>query len=180
MKFINTDGMAFIGPGSEWLWTMISGIVLAITFIAIYAQLRLQRKARAIEQLASLQGEMLSERMCRSRLAVLIALRDGADPTKRPPTVFNLVEFWERVASLVRAGHIDRRLFFNYMGPHIQLWWGWLAPSMRREREVFHNPADGKDFEWLAGRMAEMGQQAHYRHIDEAYLGPRAPGDARR
>jgi hypothetical protein len=34
MVLINTDGMAFIGPGSEWFWTAISGIVLAVTFIA--------------------------------------------------------------------------------------------------------------------------------------------------
>lgn len=43
MKFINTDGMTFIGPGSEWFWTAISGLVLAGTFIAIYRQFRLQR-----------------------------------------------------------------------------------------------------------------------------------------
>jgi hypothetical protein len=38
MKLINTDGMALIGPGSEWFWTAVSGIVLAVTFIAIYRQ----------------------------------------------------------------------------------------------------------------------------------------------
>ena len=53
MTFINTDGMAFIGPGSEWFWTALSGIVLAVTFLAIYRQLRLQRNQGAIEQIAS-------------------------------------------------------------------------------------------------------------------------------
>jgi hypothetical protein len=43
MKFINTDGMTFIGPGSEWFWTAVSGLMLAVTFIAIYRQFRLQR-----------------------------------------------------------------------------------------------------------------------------------------
>ena len=43
MKFINTDGMAFIGPGSEWFWTALSGLILAVTFIPIYRQLRTQR-----------------------------------------------------------------------------------------------------------------------------------------
>ena len=42
MKLINTDGMSFIGPGSEWFWTAVSGLVLAVTFIAIYRQLRTQ------------------------------------------------------------------------------------------------------------------------------------------
>ena len=42
MKFMNTDGMAFIGPGSEWFWTALQFTALAITFIAIYRQLRAQ------------------------------------------------------------------------------------------------------------------------------------------
>ncbi len=40
MRLINTDGMAFIGPGSEWFWTAVSGLVLAGTAIAIYLQVR--------------------------------------------------------------------------------------------------------------------------------------------
>ena len=32
MTFINTDGMALMGPGSEWFWTAVSGLVLSVTF----------------------------------------------------------------------------------------------------------------------------------------------------
>jgi hypothetical protein len=42
VKLINTDGMAFIGPGSEWLWTAFQFIALALTFAALYRQLRAQ------------------------------------------------------------------------------------------------------------------------------------------
>jgi hypothetical protein len=54
MKLINTDGLALIGPGSEWFWTALSGLILAVTFIAIYRQLRLQRSAATLAQLDSL------------------------------------------------------------------------------------------------------------------------------
>ena len=43
MTFINTDGMSFIGPGSEWFWTALQFTALAITFYAIYRQLRIQQ-----------------------------------------------------------------------------------------------------------------------------------------
>jgi hypothetical protein len=43
VKLINTDGMAFFGPGSEWFWTALQFTALAITFIAIYRQLRTQQ-----------------------------------------------------------------------------------------------------------------------------------------
>ena len=42
MKLINTDGLALIGPGSEWFWTALQFTALAITVIAIYRQLRAQ------------------------------------------------------------------------------------------------------------------------------------------
>jgi hypothetical protein len=35
VKLINTDGMAFIGPGSEWFWTALQFTAVAITFFAI-------------------------------------------------------------------------------------------------------------------------------------------------
>ena len=47
MQLINTDGMALIGPGSEWFWTALTGLILAITFFAIYRQLSIARSATA-------------------------------------------------------------------------------------------------------------------------------------
>jgi len=43
VKVINTDGLAFIGPGSEWFWTALQFMALAVTFLAIYRQLRAQQ-----------------------------------------------------------------------------------------------------------------------------------------
>ena len=40
MTLINTEGLAIIGPGSEWLWTALQFAALATTFVAIYRQLQ--------------------------------------------------------------------------------------------------------------------------------------------
>ena len=45
--------MSFIGPGSEWFWTAVSGIVLAVTFLAIWRQLALQRSASGYAQVTN-------------------------------------------------------------------------------------------------------------------------------
>jgi hypothetical protein len=114
VKFINTDGMAFIGPGSEWFWTALSGIVLAVTFLAIYRQLSLQRSAGAIEQLNRIEQEYQSERMLRVALELAQARQAGIDPTLLPQVaVVALVNFWERVATLARRGHIDLELLWE-------------------------------------------------------------------
>ncbi len=40
---VNTAGLPIFGPGSEWFWTMLQFAALAITFGAIYRQLRAQQ-----------------------------------------------------------------------------------------------------------------------------------------
>ena len=112
MNLINVDGLALIGPGSEWFWSMLQFVVVAITLFAIFRQVSLQTSAGAIQQATGLQGDWhSSERLMRSRLAVLVALRDGMNPATTARAAANEVgNFWERVGYLVKAGHINRRL----------------------------------------------------------------------
>ena len=73
MTLINTEGLSFIGPGSEWFWTALTGFVLAITFLGIYRQVRLQAHASAIEQLTEFRREAYSEQMLRYGLDVMVS-----------------------------------------------------------------------------------------------------------
>jgi hypothetical protein len=174
VKFINTDGMAFIGPGSEWFWTGVSGIVLAVTFIAIYRQLRLQRSQSAIEQLDGFEREWASERMTRFQLDILLALREGADPARVPYASAHAVgTFWEKVAYLIRRGHIDRKLLWNVSGSNCQIWWTTLAPWARERRAETDDPTIAEHFEWLFEAMTELDRRAGVAPQDEAQLASR-------
>ena len=126
MTLINTAGMSFIGPGSEWFWTALGVVIAAVTLLGIYRQLRLQLGAGAIEQMETINKEFQSEQMSRARLAVLLALRDGTDPASLPPVANDIANFWERVGYLVKAGHVDRVLVNQYFDASIRVWWGWL------------------------------------------------------
>jgi hypothetical protein len=170
VKLINTDGLAFIGPGSEWFWAALSGIVLAVTFVAIYRQLRLQSHAGAIEQVNLFERELNSERMCRYKVDVLVALRDGSDRADIPDAAAqSLANFWERVAILTRGGHLDRGLLSRSIGFGCVYWWATLEPYIRRtqgkqDATSLTGPppymwrAYGQ-FEWLAGVMVEMDRR---------------------
>src|SRR5512132_1630977 len=103
--------MVFIGPGSEWFWTAVSGIVLAVTFVAIYRQLALARSANAFAQLGALADEWQGERLIRKRIGVLHALRDGAAASGIPDSPAQaLANYWEKVGALARSGHVDPSL----------------------------------------------------------------------
>jgi hypothetical protein len=172
VKFINTDGMAFIGPGSEWFWTALSGLVLAITFIAIYRQLRLQRGQGAIEQIEAFLREWNSERLLSYRLNVLVALQGGAEPAHLPDAAAQtLANYWEGIGTLARAGHLDRRLLWDNHGNSCQAWWGYVGPQCMATRARLEDPGVYENFEWLAAAMDAMDRRAGRRVVyNEALL----------
>lgn len=171
MKLINTDGMAFIGPGSEWFWTALTGLVLAATFLAIYRQLSIARSASATEQLNAFERELYSERMTRYHLEVLVALRDGEDPADVPRAAANAIaDFWEVVGGLARRGHLDPKLLWDGTGGDCITWWVAIAPYTRRRRAEWHSQTVSENFEWLAGVMAEFDRRAGMPTFDEALL----------
>lgn len=51
MTLINWSGAIF-GAGSEWFWSMLQFVVVAITLAGIYFQLRQHRAANAFAQVA--------------------------------------------------------------------------------------------------------------------------------
>lgn len=176
MKLINTDGMAFIGPGSEWFWTALSGIILAVTFVAIYRQLRLQRSAGAREQLASSNREWGSERMLRHRLAILVALREGADPANVPLAAASAVtDYWDGLGELTREGHLEQKVIDV---ANCQLWWATLEPFVRKGRIDWSDPLIGGGWEWLveaisAANLRDKREIVDYRSQLAEKLGAR-------
>jgi hypothetical protein len=172
VKLINTDGMAFIGPGSEWFWTALSGLVLAVTFLAIYRQLRLQRSQAAIDQLELRLRENTSERLIRARLEINLALRDGVDRADLPEAAADAIaNYWEKVGSLVRSGHIDAKGVWDFGGNQCRFWWELLTPYIRRMRVEEEDSRLYEYFEGLARTMAEMDRQNGVTMVyDEARL----------
>lgn len=173
MNLINLNGLALIGPGSEWFWSMLQFVIVALTLYAIYRQLRLQASASAIEQATALQRDWhASELLMRSRLAVLIARRDGADPGATVRAAASEIgNFWERVGLLVRAGHLDRRLVYEYLGGQVQLWWALLAATEKRWRDSERDSSIHEHFEWLADVSADLDRSAGTPlAYDEAHL----------
>jgi hypothetical protein len=159
VQFINTDGMAFIGPGSEWFWTAVSGMVLAVTFIAIWRQLALQRSAAGYAQVTDLSRQEVTEPMLRVKVEILQALRDGCEPAQVPYGAASyVIDFWEDIGVLVRQGHLDRRLLHESMGNVCRRWWATLHPFVERVRADV-GPRGAEHFEWLAGQMAILDQK---------------------
>ena len=161
MTLINTEGLALIGPGSEWFWTALSAIIVGITFVAIYRQLRLQASQAAIENLGKRFQEYGSERMVRCKLEVLTALRDGVDRAHLPGAFAEpMMIHWELIGDSVRSGHLDARAVWRSNSNQVRFAWGDLSPTIRRWRADGEGDTLFEHFEWLAMTMSEMDRRA--------------------
>jgi hypothetical protein len=161
VKLINTDGMVLIGPGSEWFWTAVSGIVLAVTFIAIYRQLRLSRDGEAIRMLDGFYAEWNSERMMRYRLAILLWEAAGRPPATLPRGPLNGIgNFWEKLATLGRRGHLDAVLLWDGFSADCVVSWYDLEEYVKVARDQSGDPRIFEHFEWMAGRMMDLDRRS--------------------
>jgi hypothetical protein len=173
---LSGEPIVLIGPGSEWFWSMAQFVVVAVTFLAIYYQLRLQRHTAAIEQVQVISREWTNELMTRAKLGVLTLVRDGADPATTLTAAGEIGDFWEGLAYLARAGSIDRRLIYDSLGPAVRIWWGILGPSAQAAREQANDRGIWIDFEWLAGVFAGFDRKAKEpATYDAAYIAQRLP-----
>ena len=170
MRFISTDEMVFIGPGSEWFWTAVSGIVLAVTFIAIYRQLRLARDAEAIRMLDSFYAEWNSERMLRYRIDITRWIAAGRLAASEPRGSLNAVgNYWEKLGTLGHRGHLDTVLLWDAFGSDCVVTWYDLEPFVQADREQTGDPRYFEHFEWLAGRMDELDRRSGAEPLSRAY-----------
>jgi hypothetical protein len=161
VQLINTDGMAFIGPGSEWFWTALTAVVVAVTFVAIYRQLSVQAAANATARVESLWAGWSTFDMQYYRLVLALHLKyEGFQGTVVPGNLS-----WEKVrpvvlyigdiARLVKGGHlsIDEVSFVSVV---FRQWVVALRPFYEMRRAAgLAAPVDDSELEWLATRLEE-------------------------
>ena len=167
---MNLNELVIVGPGSEWFWTMLSGIFVPVTFYLLYRQLRLQASTTSIEQVRRLVGEWESEEMAMSCLEVLVAIRDGSDRSKLPgPAVAHIANFWTEIGYLVESGHMDVRLVYRNLGGWIVTWWLRILPTTLAWREI-EGPELFVTFENLVRQMERLSRKDGSTVVDEALV----------
>jgi hypothetical protein len=155
------EQLTVVGPGSEWFWAAISGLVLAVTFVAIYRQLRLARNTEASRMIDGFYAEWNAERMLRYRLAIIRWLVAGSPPASMPRGSMNgIANFWEKLAALGRRGHLDTTLLWDSFGNDCVVAWYDLAPWATLSRDEQDDPRVFEHFEWLADRMIELDRRS--------------------
>ena len=173
MNLINTDGMAIFGPGSEWFWSMLQFVVVAITLCAIYRQLGAQRSTSLFEQMTAWTREWEEDRFSRTRLRFLIDIEHRDPAQGLPESSFQLANFFERLGYLVSHGHFRREDVYQALGTTIVWHWMVMKPYLEATRRTGHDPRRWEWFDWLARTMRKVERQSSGR---EMVVDPTVPG----
>jgi hypothetical protein len=155
MSVVNTHGLTLFGSGSEWFWSMLQFVVVAVTLIAIYVQLRQDRAANAFSQASSLRQDWHGEILARRMLEHLLALRDDAPGAELLILAEPIGNFWEHVAALVRARHLSLPLVYDQLGSQCQTTWNILEPQVR-DMQATDGAGVWDNFAWLAAQCARL------------------------
>lgn len=134
MNLINWEGSAILGPGSEWFWAMAQFLLVVVTLVGIYRQLRTQGAANALQRIDSLQGMWTSERLIYSRLALCLHLRHEGIGSTTFSKAGPLADFIENLDDLHEEGYISLKEIAYSWGRSIQVYWALLAPVIRQQR----------------------------------------------
>jgi hypothetical protein len=152
-------GWVLVGPGSEWFWSMVGNVVLVVTLVGLYLQLRADRATRTFAQAQALEEAWSRRPFQVQRLQALIAL-DGRPVEDGMPHEATAVMAWfDRLGMMVRKGYIHQGDVADSFDEVMLWWWSITRPYLERDRERYGAPAHLADLDLLAARFATAWQR---------------------
>jgi hypothetical protein len=152
MQIVSSEPLVLIGPGSEWFWTAISAVVVAITFVAIFRQLRAQRAAGVLEQVNTLQAQWEAREFTYVRLYAMIAFENREVELGMPRIAYEVAAWFDNLAGFVLGGHVSQHVASGYAEP-VLFWWTIMKPYVEADRVRFGLGGNLSDVEELARLM---------------------------
>lgn len=166
---MNVSGFVIFGPGTEWFWAMAQFLVLMVTGLAIYRQLRAQGSANALQAQESLVARWEAPEMVRIRLAALMQVASGT--VGRPPTLDIVGNFFATMAALRTHRHLQPIDSWEIWSAQVQFWWALQRPWLSEIRA--RNPGVYGEFEAFAATMAALDRKNQVPNFEIDDIGPR-------
>ena len=135
------------GTDSSWFWAMCQFIVITISLIFIYRQLRIQRQANALSSLKSLDDKWRSINMAKARYAV--CKKCGHDDKKIRHNEENILDFFEEMGLFLKRKVFDKKAIWEFYSYYIEHYWPILQPKIVEIRAETQDKTWFSNFEYL-------------------------------
>lgn len=151
MEVLDWEG-PILGPGSEWFWAAAQFVVVVISLVGIYRQLKSQGAANAIQRIETLVGEYSSSRMIYSRLVLAHHLRYEPPSLEGFMKARSTLDFFIDLANLDEMGYLSLKEIEATWGRSIQVWTALTAPLV----EIARRNEGRDDLYDLSGLVARL------------------------
>jgi len=140
---------------------MAQFLVVVVTLVGLYRQLKQQNSANAVQRMQAFQGEWNSPRLIYARLAVATWRKHTTSPEPSPEAQVPLgwlCGFFENLSDLYLDGYLGWKEIEVTWGAQLALWWQALAATVATARAETADAYGG--FELLAQRaLAESAKR---------------------
>lgn len=143
------------GPGSEWFWAMAQFVVVAVTLLAIYRQLKAQGAANAFARIGMLEEQWAGRAFQLARLRAAIRLRTES-VGEMDSAMIMIANYLENLAILRRDGHLTLGEIDDTWSVPVQMWWAFLRPVIEQQRARDGNPRMHLGLERLAADLHRL------------------------
>jgi len=151
MQLVNWQG-ALIGPGSEWFWAAAQFVVVVVSLLGIYRQLRSQGAANAVQRIETLEGEWSSPRMAHARLVLALHLKYDSDDRVGFFKARPVLDFIVNLGNLNDWGFLSLEEIDSTWGQAIPVWMA-LIGSVVDVARANDGRADLYDLDPLIARL---------------------------
>jgi hypothetical protein len=146
--------MQLLGAGSEWFWTMLEFIVVAVTAILIYGQIRIQTNGHIIAATESLVTQWNSDRVIALRKVVCRAWLENDHSFS--PAAQSLAEVFEKFGLYAKIKVVPDEIMWDSLSWYAEYYHHMFEDGIEQARGQFKDNTLFENFDLLCERFKKV------------------------
>ncbi len=146
-----STGLFIFGQGSEWFWIMVQSIVVVVTLLFIYRQVRLSRYGNMLDTMLKFRTFWRSDTMMKDRKITCQNYQNQS--TSIGKAEGEVLGFFEEIGLLVRKGVISVEFVWECYSYYIERYWAMMKENIREYRKFTKDETWFEHFQKLKERM---------------------------
>jgi ferric iron reductase protein FhuF len=156
-SLMNESEWTLFGKGSEWFWALMQFVIVTITLVLIYGELRISSAAHILVSLTALNERWTSKDLVSQRKKICAAHLKG----DRVLTLGNQIvfTFFEELGLYVKQGWIPRQVIWDTYSYYIENYWDMCSQEVVDRGRESNDSSIFEHFGKLAAAMRILNKR---------------------
>jgi hypothetical protein len=153
----NRTEWTLFGNGSEWFWSFLQFVIVTVTIILIYRELRLSAATHLLGSLTSLNERWTSPGMVSQRQKICQTYLKG----ERVLTLGmqNVFTFFAELGLYAKKGWVPRQVIWDTYSYHIECYWDMCSQEVSNRRTHLNDSSVFENFDQLVKDMRAINKK---------------------